>query len=240
MFRCGNKRAGRRHPCAHLSRPLAPVRRRPAARVEPSIESGTTVTTEPVPQGRSPGLSPRPPPGRGPRQDPRRGAGPDRLRRSTPAFARTGRRDRTGKRSSDQTAGPGNGPGACSLPVLRQRVRRLTSAAKSAEPSGTGRIPRSLALPGPLAPGSPFVGRSGEQPRPAAHTGPPSPPGFFSTEAGRSDPYSPVTGSMTRVEPPGPGTPPAPGLTRAAPTARPYSKGYGPASSLPAWLIFRC
>jgi len=34
---------------------------------------------------------------------------------------------------------------------------------------------------------------------------PPKSPGVFSTEAGRGDRCSPVMGSMTRVEPPGPG-----------------------------------
>ena len=38
--------------------------------------------------------------------------------------ARTGRRDRTGKTIERSGRAPGNGPGACSLPVLRQRAPR--------------------------------------------------------------------------------------------------------------------
>ena len=81
-------------------------------------------------------------------------------------------------------------------------VSRL-EAPNPLEGKGTGRRegPQANFPPDPRVP---FVGRSGEQPRPGPNTGPPDPPGFF-IEAGRSDPYSPVIGSLTRVEPPGPG-----------------------------------
>ena len=71
------------------------------------------------------------------------------------------------------------------------------------------------------------MARSGEQPQPCTAHGPPNPPGFFSIQAGLSDPYSPVIGSLTRVEPPGPGRRP-PGTDPSCPDRTPLLQGYGP------------
>ena len=65
--------------------------------------------------------------------------------------------------------------------------------------------------------------RSGEQPRPARTPAPQVPRVFARSKPGR---VTPIPGDW-ELDPgwtPGTGTPPAPGLTRAAPTARPYSK----------------
>jgi len=74
----------------------------------------------------------------------------------------------------------------------------LLEGDKRPPPGGTGRI-------SPLTPWGAFCALEwGATPTCSAHR-PPKSPGVFSTEAGRSDPYSPVMGSMTWVELPGPG-----------------------------------